>query len=400
MPWKTSTMSSQRSQFILESKSRTFTHSELCRRYSISRVAGYKWLHRFNEEGMAGLRDRSRKPKTKTSEVSHEITTMIVSYRTAHPSWGATKIHKILKRELKNKSVPSRRTIHRVLQDCNLVTTRVCRGSRKAPTKRLVLKAKYLNHVWTVDFKGWWRTKDGKKVYPLTIRDEFSKFVLAVECLSSPSLEPVKHAFTDCFKSYGLPDYIRCDNGTPFCNSKALCGLSRLSTWWLKLGITPNFIPPASPQYNGGHERMHRDMKADLQSNPARNLRQQQIVVDAWREDFNNIRPHDSLGDRTPASIFKRSKTKYNFAEPPLEYRQGLVSRFVNKQGTFTFGGKKIFLSKAVGSENIGLEVNSNNSIKIYFAHVLIAVADSNFETKFSEVDFITGLIYDEKIAA
>lgn len=313
MPWKTSTMSAQRSQFILESKSGSFSHSELCRRFNISRVVGYKWRSRFDAEGIAGLSDRSRRPKTTSSAVPHEITTKIVAFRTAHPSWGATKIYKILKRELKKTKIPSRRTIHTVLQDCNLVTSRVYHSRRKASSNRVVLKATYPNHVWTCDFKGWWRTKDGKKVFPLTIRDESSKFVLSVTCLPSPSLDLVKAVFIDCFKSYGLPEYIRCDNGSPFSFSGAFCGLSRLSAWWLKLGIVPNFIPPASPQFNGGHERMHKDLKADLQSNPARNLRQQQLLADSWRDDFNIIRPHDSLSDKTPASVYKRSKTKYNF---------------------------------------------------------------------------------------
>lgn len=400
MPWETSTMSAQRSQFVLESKSKSFTHSELCRRYNICRKVGYKWLQRFDEEGISGLLDRSRRPKAKVSEVPHEVTTKIVAYRTAHPSWGATKIHKILKRDLKRTRIPSRRTIHRILQECNLVTTRVRHSRRKAPCNRVVLKANYANHIWTVDFKGWWRTKDGKKVFPLTIRDEYSKFILTIACLPSPSLDLVKEAFIDCFKSYGLPEYIRCDNGTPFSHSGGFCGLSRLSAWWLKIGVVPNFIPPASPQFNPGHERMHKDMKSDLQTNPARNLRQQQIAADSWREDFNTIRPHDSLADKTPASVYRRSRTKYNSAEPALEYPSSMIKRFVNKQGVFKFNGKKIFISKAIGQENIGIQFNTNNSADVFFAHLNIATTDSNFAQKLTEVDLITGLVYNNKIAA
>lgn len=400
MPWKTSTMLSQRSQFVLESKSGQFSHSELCRRYNIVRNTGYKWLSRFEDNGLPGLLEQSRRPKTKTSEVPHEVTTKIVAYRTAHPSWGATKIHKILKRELNRETVPSRRTIHRILQQCNLVTTRVYHSRRKAPVNRVVLRAEYSNHVWTVDFKGWWRTKDGRKVYPLTIRDEFSKFVLAVVCLPKPSLDLVKEVFIDCFHSYGLPEYIRSDNGTPFSSSASFCGLSRLSAWWLKIGIVPNFIPPASPQFNGGHERMHKDMATDLQATPARNLRQQQSIADCWREDFNTVRPHDSLADKTPAAVYRRSKSKYNSAEPALEYPSSFIARFVNRQGVFKLNGKKIFISKAFGGENIGLQTSSSKHFTIYFGHTPVAQLDTKLTDKPTELDLITGLIYSGKKAA
>lgn len=389
MPWRDSTVITQRHEFITELLSGECSMSELCRRYGISRRCGYKWEQRFKEHGLPGLKDRSRRPLSSAKNIPHEVTTQIVSYRQAHPSWGAAKIRKILVTQF--KQVPSRRTIHRVLQDCNLVQTRRARKRLRRSVERTVIAAQYCNHVWTVDFKGWWRTKDGKKVYPLTIRDEYSKFVLVVAVLARPNLELVKERFIECFKRVGLPEYIRCDNGSPFSFSQGLCGLSRLSAWWIKLGITPNFIPPASPQYNGGHERMHRDMAADLEATPARNLLEQQVIADGWVEDFNRIRPHDSLNDKPPASVYKRSTLRYKTAEPALEYCPRFIKRFVNKQGWFKFDGRRIFISKAVGHENIALEFTANETVILWFAHLPLGAFNDKLTT-FSEFNLITGL--------
>lgn len=397
MPWRMTSMLSQRSQFILELKSGEYSLSELCRKYDISRPTGYKWKERFSTEGILGLNDRSRRPVSQTPQVPQEIVSRIVSYRVAHPSWGATKIRKILLREF--KKVPSRRTIHRVLQECNLISTRRMHTRRKQ-SERMVLKAKRCNHIWTVDFKGWWRTKDGKKVYPLTIRDEYSKMVLAVEMLPSPTLELTKEAFIRCFERFGLPEYIRSDNGTPFAYSQGLCGLSRLSAWWMKLGVVPNFIPPGSPQYNGGHERMHRDMKKDMQFTPALNIDQQQVVATEWKKDFNTVRPHDMLNDKTPSQVYRRSPHKYRRAEPPLEYPLHMKLRYVNKQGWFKFGGKRIFLSKAIGGENIGLDFTHPGHIDIWFANTILAQGDTSFSQKIIEYNLISGLLSDNKLVA
>ncbi|MCO6431890.1 MAG: transposase [Deltaproteobacteria bacterium] len=228
MPWRTESVLNQRMQFVMEYGQ--CSHSELCRRYGISRTAGYKWIERFRQSGLPGLKDRSRRPHKSTKVVSHEITVRTVAYRQSHPSWGASKIRKILLKEFKD--VPSRRTLHRILQECNLVTTRRMRRRRKV-SRRTVVRSQWCNHIWTTDFKGWWRTRDGKKVFPLTIRDEFSKMVLAIEMLPSPSLDLVKEAFIRCFLQYGLPELIRSDNGCPFSYSQGLCGLSRLSAWWI-----------------------------------------------------------------------------------------------------------------------------------------------------------------------
>jgi len=390
-------MITQRSEFILLLQSGDISLSELCRSYGISRTTGYKWKKRFNEEGLRGLREKSRRPLSSKSEIPYEITTKVIAYRDAHPSWGATKIRKILLREF--KKVPSRRTIHRILEDCNLITRRRRVGKSRTQTERIVLKATHINHVWTVDFKGWWRTKDGNKVFPLTIRDEYSKNILVVKMLPSPNLDLVKEAFQECFLRNGLPEVIRSDNGTPFSYSFGLCGLSRLSGWWLKLGITPNFIPPASPQYNAAHERMHRDMAKDLEARPARNLSDQQVIADGWREDYNFIRPHDALNDKTPSQVYKPSRRKYSLCEPALEYPSSMISRYVTFQGHCWLNGKRVFISKAIGGENIGLQFTDKYSAIVHFGHVPIALLNLN-DNSLLEYNLITGKESNNKCAA
>jgi putative transposase len=383
MPWRITNVISQRSQFILEAKSKEASFSELCRRYNISRTAGYKWIERFEKEGLRGLSDRSRRPKSSKQQTPHEVTTRIVAYRQAHPSWGATTIRKVISKEF--KKVPSKRTIHRILQECNFITTRHYNRRRKT-TKRIVLKAQYPNHVWTVDFKGWWRTRNGQKVYPLTIRDEYSKMILAIEVLPGQLLELSKQAFIKCFQRYGLPEYIRSDNGSPFSYSQGLCGLSRLSAWWIKLGIIPNFIPPASPQYNPSHERMHRDMAMDLESSPARNIAQQQLVANIWLDEYNSLRPHTALADKTPSQVYCKSKRKYKIATPAIEYLEPFTSRYVNAQGQF--------------KENIGLDFTHPDYVNIWFANTLVARANPDFSGKMLEYDLISGSISCNKLSA
>lgn len=388
-------MIDQRSEFIFKSKCQTYSHSVVCREFGISRMTGYKWLQRFKKEGLPGLKDRSRRPKC-LRQIPTEIVTEIVSYRVAHPSWGATTIRKILKRQF--KKVPSRRTIHRLLQNCNFISTRRSHNRRKC-TGRVVVQARYCNHIWTIDFKGWWRTKDGKKVFPLTVRDEFSKKILILDMLDRPSLELVKKSLILAFQRHGLPEYIRSDNGTPFAFSQGLCGLSRLSAWWIKLGIIPNFIPPASPQFNPAHERMHRDILFDLQRSPARHLASQQLVADQWRRDYNEVRPHTALDDKTPDEVYRRSKRKYKFSEPPLEYPRHMLQRYVNKQGVLKYEGRRLFVSKSIGAENVGLEVTSRCTINIWFGASLIAEWQTDTNT-LAEYNLITNKLSVKKDAA
>jgi len=294
MPWSVKNEMDERLKFVAEALSVSANMSEVCRKYGISRSLGYKVLRRYEQEGLEGLSRRSRRPRHCPGAVSGEMVCEIVRERKAHPRWGGKTIRAVLLRRFEQESVPSVRTIERVLERSGLVSKRR-RRSKKYVSDVELKKAKAPNEVWTVDFKGQWRMRNGKYCFPLTIRDEFSRYILDIGALGSTGREGVRKRFEACFERYGLPQVIRSDNGTPFASIRALSGLSRLSVWWVKLGIYPNRIQPSSPQQNGAHERMHLDMSKELELSPQRNLKEEQKRFEYWREEYNRIRPHQAL---------------------------------------------------------------------------------------------------------
>lgn len=377
MPWKKVDPMEERYRFVLMASQPRANFSELCRKFQISRKTGYKLLSRYQEEGLEGLADRSRRPKTAPKEVRAELICEIVSIRQAHPRWGGVTIRAVLERTHRKGELPCARTIDRILERCGLVEARK-RRKRRIYCPETVVKPLAPNDVWTVDFKGWWHTKNGSRCVPLTIRDEHSRYLLDFTALSESSTERVKRRFEECFERYGVPTYIRSDNGAPFSAYRGLRGLSQLSVWWIKQGALPNRIPPASPQYNGAHERLHRDIKAELQKTPARTLAVQQRIFDAWREEFNNVRPHRSLNMRTPRNVYRVSSTKYR-PERSYEYGDELQVRKVSSRGGVWWKGKERFLSNALAGEEIGIEQESDVTISLWFREFFLGRTDAEF---------------------
>jgi putative transposase len=378
MSWKRVDPMEERCRFVLLASEPRANLSELCREFGISRRIGYKWLYRFHQEGLHGLEDRSRRPLRCPRETAGEVVCEIVSIRQAHPRWGGVTIHEILKRRNNCQDIPSSRTIDRILSRCGMVKTRK-RGKRRKYSPEQVVIPKGPNDVWTVDFKGWWFTKDGNRCLPLTLRDEYSRYILDLAALAKGNTKAVRERFERCFERYGLPRYIRSDNGSPFCAYLGLKGLSRLSVWWLKHGVFPNRIPPGSPQYNGGHERMHRDIKAELQRTPAKNLRLQQDVFDKWRKEFNVQRPHRALNMATPSECYDVSARKYCRTIVPYDYGDQMESRKVCCRGNIFWRGKRRFVSSALIKEQIGVEILEDRMLSLWFRDFHLGTTDIEF---------------------
>lgn len=381
MPWRREELETQRGRFVLRAIEEDSNIAELCREAGISRVTAYKWIKRYRKGGIATLRDENRRPKKFGKETTRDIVMEVVRVRTEHPTWGGKKIRGYILRRKLFKKVPVGRTIDRILKRCGLVSPRITRKRRELPEVKIV-RPIASNDVWTIDFKGWWLMQDGTRCEPLTIRDEYSRFIIGIFALSTTTFEAVKTCLIECFKQYGLPKYIRSDNGHPFISVQSLCGLTRLSVWWLRLGITPNRIEVASPSMNGAHERMHLDMKRELQINPAQNLKAEQKRFDEWRYDFNNFRPHAALKDDAPVDWYKRSARQYSQQRGPHKYPLGFVTRKVSRNGEISWHGKWVGISKAFAREEVGIEILDSKHLRLWYTDFCLGVSDVDFKTR------------------
>lgn len=306
MPWPERSLVSVRQDFVLRALSGEMTIAELCREFGVSRKTGYKWLKRFKEKGVAGLVDRSRRPITFGLAVDAAMVTKIVALKHKHPRWGAKKLWALLLRDSADgAALPSISTINRVLYHSGLVKKR--RRYRPAVTglpERPEVLVEGPNDLWTVDFKGWWRAGNGEHCYPLTVRDAFSRYVLELRLMTKTDTKAVRAVFERLFEFYGVPKVIQSDNGPPFA-SRGIGGLSKLSVWWVALGIDVVRSRPGTPTDNGGHERMHVDVQIDLAADAAASRHLQQHACDVWRDEFNLVRPHEALGMKTPGELYK-----------------------------------------------------------------------------------------------
>ena len=352
MDWNQSTMYEQRVRFILEVQQHTFSFAESCRRYSISRAAGYKWWTRFLAEGFEGLHDRSHRPHHCPHAVAEGVVEHVVDLRQRY-GWGSRKIRKLTAEKF--GEAPARRTIDRIFERHDLITKKRRRSGKPGHPGKPLTPMDEPNAVWTVDFKGQFKMLNGRYCYPLTIQDGFSRFLLECRGLYSTSIELAKPVFIKVFREFGVPAVIRSDNGTPFA-SIGLARLTRLSAWWIRLGIRPETIEPGKPQQNGRHERMHRTLKREATRPPKANLRAQQRHFNHFRRTFNSIRPHEALDDATPDSVYRSALRAYPDVLPPIEYPEHFEVRKVSTNGGIRWHSRWINISSALGNEFIGLE--------------------------------------------
>ncbi len=375
MAWKVTCVMDEKQQFISDVIAGEYTMTELCRYYGISRKTGYKWWGRYQAEGPSGLEERYRAPHHHRHGISGQVEERILAIRGAHPRWGPNKILVKLRRTYPRvKSWPAASSIGALLKRRGLVRQRK-RRVHSSPSPQPLTETTEVNRVWGADFKGHFRTGDGSRCNPLTITDNYSRFILCCQHTPRGTIGLVKPMFEAVFRDYGLPEVIRTDNGFPF-GSKGLCGLTKLSVWWLRLGIYPERIEPGKPQQNGRHERMHLTLKQETVDPPARNLGQQQQRFDRFRIEFNEERPHESLGMRCPLEVYQESPREFTGRLQPLEYCSSMTVRKVQKNGEIYIGGRKIFISESLRGEFIGLEEMPGDQSRIWFCQHQLGTLD------------------------
>ena len=386
MPWKEKDIVELKMEFVLKAMNPNIKLSDLCQHYGISRPTGYKWKRRFMEEGFQGLAERSRKPKNSPNQTSEVVVCEIIKLKMAHINWGPKKIQKLYIRNHPYEEIPSVSTIHRVLENSGLINHRKRRKQTKGQRLQKRIETKNPNDIWTVDFKGWWYTQMGDKCEPLTVRDLYSKYLFTVKAMQTSKTEHVKREFDKIFSIYGLPKVIRSDNGPPFACTRGLLGLTKLSSWWISLGIELDRITPGTPSENGSHERMHRDIKKELQGKITGGLKQHQASFDMWREEYNCVRPHEALDMQTPESVYTKSAIKYEPDNEEILYPLGYLSRKVNKRGIISINSQPIFISCALHGYHLGIKENPDETMSVWFDNLRLGSIDLK-TMKFDRVD-------------
>lgn len=375
MPWKETCAMDERMRLVMLVKDGESV-AQAARRCGVSRVAAYKWLGRYACEGVAGLQDRSRAPLVHPNAVPDELVDRIVALRDKRPTWGPLKLLHWLRAHDGESPWPCASTIGVLLKERGLTVARK-RRRHLARCAEPLSHCDAPNRVWCADFKGWFLTGDAKRCDPLTMTDGFSRYLLRCQALAHPTFEAVRPVFDAAFREYGLPVAIRTDNGPPFAATRGL-GLSRLSVWWIKLGITPERIQPGKPQQNGRHERMHRTLKAETLCPPAKTLRQQQHRFDRFQREYNEQRPHQALEHQTPASCYTASARRYTGRLKAPEYPADWTVRRVYGKGSFYWKHHLVFLSDALDNEYIALAPTPHEEyLAIYYGHVQIAYLDA-----------------------
>lgn len=368
------TKEDQRWQFVDAYRSGQWSLTELCARFGISRPTGYKWLARNTDlEGLAAYRDRSRAPGSCPHQTSPAVEAALLALR-ARYGWGATKLVALLARQHPELPALARSTANAILARHGKLRKNRRRVRWQHPGAGAV-QTTAPNQVWPADFKGHFKLGNGRYCYPLTVTDHFSRKLLACRAFPAIATDAVQDAFRALFRAHGLPNAIRTDNGAPFA-SHGICGLTALSVWWIQLGIVPQRIHPGSPQENGQHERMHRELKREATRPPAHSHRGQQQKLDHFRRRYNDERPHDALDGAVPSARWTPSPRSYPERVRAPEYPGHLHVAPISSAGTFRLKGAHHHLSTALRDELVGLEEVGDGVWNIVYYTTLLAKID------------------------
>ena len=372
MPWPEMSSMDQRLQCVSAYLTGYYSVTELAAECGVSRKTIYETLARYHADG--GLAPRSRRPHTHPQATPATIVARLCDARRAHPTWGAGKLRHWLQHQAPTTAWPCRDTIHEVLRRAGLVRTRRHRRPPIHPPVHLTAPTAP-NLLWTVDYKGEFKTGDGTWCYPFTLRDGCTRYVLRCRALVTHTRAVTQPEFVAAFRTFGLPDRIRSDNGPPI-GAGGLGRLSRLAVWWIRLGIVPERITPRHPEQNGSHEQFHGVLKRETARPPAASVRAQQRRFAAFVTEYNDQRPHEALAGATPASCYTPSPRPYPAQLPALEYPRAWTIRRVSTAGSMSWGGHPVFLTEVLAGHDVAFEAIDDGLWLLRFAHVALARFD------------------------
>lgn len=374
MPWKETTPMLERSQFVRAWETGLYTVTELSQDFGISRATAYKWIHRYQDFGDDGLKEKSRRPHNSPRKTPAEIEEAIVALRKKKPRWGPKKIIEVLSNVEPEVRWPAPSTAGEVLKRHGMIKPQKRRRRWRHPGTPPILATR-ANELWTIDFKGQFRLGDRSICYPLTIQDRWSRYILTCRGLKGPFLVDVKATMEHAFREYGLPVRIRSDNGGPFV-SRGIGGLTKLNVWWLSLGIEHERIEKGRPDQNGAHERMHRELKAETANPPAPDISRQEVRFDTFRQEYNYERPHEGIDQKLPGDLWVTSQRPYPaFLDQP-EYPISFEQRKVDSSGHFKIRGKACFISEALKGCTIGMKPIDDSIWAIFYSNTLLGRFD------------------------
>lgn len=373
MPWKATCPMDERMQFIAAWLQGEDSMSVLCRRFGISRKSGYKWRERYRADGAAGLQERSHAPHQQARALAPSVVQTILALRAIHPHWGPRKLRAWLEQR-RGGTWPAASTIGARLQQAGLTIRR--RSRRRAAPAGPRTPTSGANEVWAADFKGWFRTGDGRRCEPLTISDVYSRYLLRCQVVAGGRVEVVRPLFEATFREFGLPRVLRTDNGAPFAAASPT-GLSRLAVWWIRLGIRPERIAPGHPEQNAEHERLHRTLELETATPPCATAGAQQRAFDRFRRVYNEERPHEALGQHPPASWYTPSPRAYPEQLPAVEYPETYLVRRAHPSGEIKWRGGRVLISQCLAGEPVGLEEIADGCWRVWFGPVPLGWLDA-----------------------
>jgi transposase InsO family protein len=359
-------------KFVTLANSGRFTVTELCLEFAISRQCGHKWIVRHSQGGAASLADGSRAPHSVPLRTSEAVERIVVGERRLHPTWGPKKLRAVLERKHLMNAPPAISTLGEILKRHGMIEARRRRPGAFNVERGALTESTRPNQVWATDFKGWFNTLDGERCDPLTVTDLFSRYLLGVQVLPQATQAWTRRAYTNLFRVYGLPEIIRMDNGSPF-GSIGAGGLSKLSVWWISLGIDVEFIKPARPDQNGSHERMHGTMKAECCTPASATGQAQQRRFDRWKKEFNEQRPHEAIGQRVPDDVYHKSAIRFDESFAIDLYGPEAKTHPVSETGYVSWQGRNWHVGDAFAGQRVVFEPREDDKIVgVRFANLLL----------------------------